>query len=103
MQEKELNPEVEFHPEARLELGESAEWYEEKKSGLGELFIDEIEEKLNQILKHPYSYSEVHKKARQTSLKKFPYFVYYVIQSKIIYIIAIWHKKRNREDWKDRL
>ncbi len=66
MREKELNLEVEFHPESRLELVESAIWYEDKKSGLGDKFINAIEEKLNQILKHPFSYSVVHNGARQT-------------------------------------
>ena len=61
MPEKELNQEIEFHPEARLELAESAEWYEDKKPGLGDEFINEVDEKLKQILK---------KGRKRNSLKK---------------------------------
>ncbi len=103
MPEKKSNHEIEFHPEARVELAESADWYEDKKSGLGDEFIDDVELKLEQILKRPLSYSEIHNGTRQASIKRFPYFIYYTIQSPIIYILAIWHKKRNRDGWKDRL
>lgn len=43
---------IAFHPDARAELLESAAHYEEQASGLGTLFIDEIERAIHFVEKH---------------------------------------------------
>jgi len=43
----------EFHPQAREELDQSADWYELQRSGLGLRFLDEVEEVIGKILKTP--------------------------------------------------
>ena len=103
MPDKEFEPKIEFHAQAREELAESSEWYEDRKSGLGEEFLNEVESKLQKIAIRPNSFAVVHNDVRQASLIRFPYLIYYVIKSPVIFIISIWHKKRNGDGWKNRL
>jgi len=70
--DKEFEQKIEFHAQAREELAESAQWYEDKKSGLGEEFLDEVESKLEKIANRPQSYARVHDNVRQASLTRFP-------------------------------
>lgn len=44
---------LEFLPEARIEFTEAVEFYENKQSGLGERFKNEIIEACSTILAHP--------------------------------------------------
>jgi hypothetical protein len=44
---------LEFLPEARIELIEAVEFYENKQSGLGKRFKNEIIEACSTILAHP--------------------------------------------------
>ena len=103
MPDKEFEQRIEFHAQAREELAESAQWYEDRKSRLGEEFLDEIESKLERIARKPNSYSIVYKDVRQASLSRFPYFLYYTIKPPSVFILSIWHKKRNPDGWKIRI
>lgn len=103
MPDKEYEQKIEFHSLAREELTESAKWYEERKTGLGDEFLDEIESKLERIARKPNSYSIVYENVRQASLTRFPYLIYYIIKSPLVFILSIWHKKRDRDGWKKRI
>ena len=85
MPDKEFEPKIEFHAQASEE------------------FLNEVESKLQKIAIRPNSFAVVHNDVRQASLIRFPYLIYYVIKSPVIFIISIWHKKRNRDGWKNRL
>ena len=89
MPDKEFEQRIEFHAQAREELAESAQWYEERKVGLGEEFLDEIENKLERIARKPNSYSTVYEDVRQASLSRFPYIIYYIIKSPFVFILSI--------------
>jgi len=47
-----------FCPQVRDELDEAYNWYENQQSGLGEEFLDCIDEKLNAICLLPESYPD---------------------------------------------
>ena len=103
MPDKEFEPKIEFHAQAREELAESAQWYEDRKSGLGEEFLIEVESKLERIANRPQSHPVTYENVRQISLTRFPYLIYYLIKPPSIFILSVWHKKRNRDGWKTRL
>jgi plasmid stabilization system protein ParE len=46
-------PEVGFHPAARRELYEAADFYDVENPGLGSDFLDEVERALRQAIEHP--------------------------------------------------
>jgi hypothetical protein len=88
MPDKELEQKIEFHAQAREELAESANWYEERKSELGEEFLDEVESKLRKIANKPNSYPVVYQDVRQASLSRFPYLIFYIIKSPFIFVFV---------------
>ena len=59
-------------------------------------FIEDVHEKVNQIANKPESHSIVYEDVRKASLRKFPFFLYYAFRNTIVYILAVWHKKREQ-------
>ena len=53
-----------FRPEIRDELDEAYNWYEQQKVGLGDEFIDCIDELLDRIFLMPQSYPTVYRNVR---------------------------------------
>jgi hypothetical protein len=49
----------EFHPQAREELDQSADWYELQKPGLGLRFLGKVEEVIGRILKTPEKWHKI--------------------------------------------
>lgn len=91
-----------FRPQVRQELDEAYNWYESQLSGLGEEFLDCVDETLNFICLFPESYPVVHKDVRRAVVKRFPYAVYYRIVSSRVIVTAIFHSSRNPKAWQKR-
>lgn len=91
-----------FEPEAIEDLGQSYEYYESRKEGLGEEFLNEVKAKIAKIVNKPESYSLFYKQTRKASLKKFPFNLLYIIREKYISVIAIWHKSRDPKKMQER-
>ncbi len=81
---------------AQLDLQDVYEWYERKKAGLGDEFLDEFDETINKIEKNPFHASGYDDKTRSASLKRFPYEVIYLVDEykHEVYVIAIGHQHR---------
>jgi toxin ParE1/3/4 len=61
-----------FHPEAEAELNEAAQWYEGRSVGLGDRFLDAVDERLLQILRSPESWGILRGDVRYYHLPHFP-------------------------------
>ena len=81
---------------AKLDLNDAYHWYETRKRGLGEDFLDEIEKAINLITQNPFYTSYYNETCRISSLKRFPYSLIYLVdeQKREVYIIAISHHHR---------
>ena len=90
---------VRFHPNASEELEAAASYYEEKRPGLGALFVAEAKKSKNRIVELPAAAREVRGSIRRRSVHRFPYFLYYTIEEKEIFVIAVAHKRRRPEYW----
>lgn len=55
------------------------DWYELQKKGLGELFLEELDENYRKLQSFPTAYSNKEHKYRQLNLKKFPYVIVFKI------------------------
>jgi len=91
-----------YHPEAAKELTSSIQYYEERSTGLGAEFLDEIEEAIAQALVHPKSGSLLTKRDRRILLDRFPFEIIYGISENVITITAIKHMKRKPGYWESR-
>lgn len=97
-----MTPRVEFHEAAELELNEAADFYDLKDPGLGGAFIDEVERRLGQIVRHPDVAARVRGAARKRITARFPYSIFYSVHGDQIRILAIAHQKRRPFYWRGR-
>ncbi|MGB3205727.1 MAG: type II toxin-antitoxin system RelE/ParE family toxin [Crinalium sp.] len=97
-----MNYALVFRPEVREELNEAYTWYESQQSGLGDEFVDCIDERLNQICLMPESYPVVYRDVRRAVVRRFPYAVYYRIVSSRVIVTAIFHSHRDPKAWQTR-
>ena len=89
----------------RIEVLEAAEvdaeiiydWYEEQSEGLGEKFIEALEDAKQKIIKNPFAYRIWHKEIRRFILKPFSYKAYYRVKNNLVTIFLIAHNKRSNK------
>lgn len=86
-----------FLLKAHAELLEAWEWYEDRQSGLGDRFKQEIYKCISTIEQHPERYPERRKDYREAFVKIFPYLIIYRIhkRKKVIAIVSVFHTRRN--------
>ena len=94
---------VEYHPKAKVEIQESANWYDKKVDGLGLEFMLEVKAAESKIVKNPESWAAHEQGTRRYILKRFPFSIIYFLTDEKIQIVAVAHNKRRPEYWKHRI
>ncbi|GJM16894.1 MAG: hypothetical protein DHS20C13_22210 [Thermodesulfobacteriota bacterium] len=92
-----------FHPLAREEVREAYQFYESRKSGLGDLFFRSLDDLFLQILDNPNLYPQDFETIRKAPLRKFPFTVYYEVIDDQVLVYSVFHQKRNPEEWLGRV
>ena len=93
----------EFHPEAEMELIETAEYYELQVPGLGELFEAEVRRATDLLLEHPDIGSSADPHLRKFVLNRFPLTLYYSVLSDVLRIEVVAHQSRRPGYWQSRV
>ena len=94
--------EIEFHPDAVLELREATLYYQEQQADLGKRFLSAVEESLTRISNFPEAFPIVANNIRQCKVTRFPYAIVYRSQVNYIQVIAIAHSRRRPKYWSGR-
>jgi len=92
-----------FHPEALQEYEESAVYYRKISRELAISFINSVEKGIEKILEYPYAWPIIEEDVRRHLIKRFPFGIYYTIESNYISILAVMHLSRKPGYWKERL
>ncbi len=74
---------------------ESFEWYENQLIGLGDDFLNDVNNCINKIEKNPTFYGFIEKKYRRINLKRFPFVIIYEVINTDIVIYAVFHTSKN--------
>ena len=90
-------------PGAKRDVKKAYQWYEEQKTGLGEVFLEQVEECLRSIARNPKAFQVVSFDARRAIVQQFPYVIFYRIEAKAIYVYSVFHTSQNPQNWMDRL
>jgi plasmid stabilization system protein ParE len=93
---------LEFHPEAELELIEAADFYEQEVPGLGERFESEAHRATDLLLAHPDIGTPVDSTLRTFVLNRFPYTLYYSVTTDVLRIEVVAHQSRRPGYWRSR-
>ncbi len=88
---------------AETDISTSVIWYEKKRKGLGKSFQKFLDATFRSIIINPESFPLVYKKIRRALIKKFPYSIFYCFDNNIIIVLAVYHEKRDPNNWKSRV
>lgn len=77
-------------------------WYDQQRRGLGDEFLTEVREEMDRIRQNPEMYGVLYRRVRAGPIHRFPYVVYYRVESDRINVIAVQHASRSSRGWKSR-
>jgi plasmid stabilization system protein ParE len=97
-----VNVEVRLRPEAEEDLAEAATWYESQRVGLGQRFLDEVLAALETIAETPLMNAIIYRKTRRAWMKRFPFGIFYQVDSDGVIVVAIIHGSRHPRRWQGR-
>jgi plasmid stabilization system protein ParE len=86
-------------PEARAEFDDGADWYEDRRAGLGTEFLAEVRAVIRRISANPRMHTIVYKDVRKAVVRRFPYVVLYRVEPTEILVVAVFHTSRDPQDW----
>lgn len=89
-------------PFAEEDAKDAANWYNEKREGLGNEFLLALEAALNVIQRNPNHYQVVYKGLKRALTVRFPYGIFFTVEEDAIYVLAIVHTSRSPKVWKKR-
>jgi plasmid stabilization system protein ParE len=85
------------------DLTEAADWYDERRAGLGLRFLEAVEVTISRIEENPQLYRPLYRGLRRAILPRpFPYQVFFQIAGEHLDIYAVIHMARDPEEWKRR-
>ncbi len=88
--------------EAELDISDNFNFYEEHRLGLGHDFLLCIDAALSKVERNPLLYKKIYKDLRRIAIERFPYRIFYLVQSQHIVITAIFHVRKDPVSWKGR-
>lgn len=91
-----------FRPAARAEFDGATLWYEDRRPGLGVRFIAEIDHSVEFASRYPDRYPIKHKEIRCVRARRFPYSIYYIVETEQIVVLAVFHTRRDPAIWQSR-
>ena len=72
----------------------AAQWYEEKRRGLGFQFVLMVEAKLGVVSKSPEMFQVVYQQYRRAVVRRFPFAIFFEVVGEDIHVLAIHHTRR---------
>lgn len=93
---------IRFHTEAEAEMNEAADYLNRESTGLGEVFLDDIQHAIDLITSHPEIAPIAKGRVRRKLLRKFPYSLVYSASGEEIRILAVMHQHRRPFYWQHR-
>jgi toxin ParE1/3/4 len=93
---------VEFHPAARVELIQSAQYYQAQSPGLGRRFAAAVRDAVHRIQEFPLLSPVLEDDIRRCRVLRFPYGVVYRAKPERIEVLAVMHLRRQPGYWKPR-
>jgi toxin ParE1/3/4 len=89
-------------PRADLDVVAAYQWYESERAGLGMEFLDQLSAAYDRIAEDPLRYQDLESGIRRVLLRRFPYAVYFAIESDLVVILAVLHVSRDPAEWQRR-
>ena len=88
---------------AELEVAEAQLWYEKQQVGLAAKFHNELSRVLDRLAETPLIYPVMYRNIRRAVLHRFPFLIWYSVESSVVTVLACTHGKVNPRKIKRRL
>lgn len=98
-----MTRELRFLPEALREARDAFVWYERQRPGLGRDFLEHLHDMLSLGRRVSELHRAVGPNTRRALLLKYPYVVYYALNSGEMIVTAVFHSSRDPRRWSDRV
>jgi toxin ParE1/3/4 len=103
-----VTAEVRFVDEAVKELDDAVLWYEDRREGLGLAFVAALDRAIESISRQPRAAALIEGvsedlEVRRLSIRRFPYFVAYLVLNEGVVVLAVAHERRRPRYWSDRV
>ena len=94
---------IRFSSDADAELAEARQWYAHQRQDLDLEFMDSVDEALTRVVRNPHLYPIVYRNVRRAVVRRFPFAIFFDISEDEIPVIAVFHSRRDPEDWQSRV
>jgi hypothetical protein len=83
-------------------LNEAAAWYDKRRPGLGDEFLECVFDCVKRVRTSPESFARFDGEYRRASAARFPYLVFYEYDGRCVTILAVLHSARSPRLWRSR-
>ena len=94
---------IEFFHKAEDEFDETLSYYKQQKEGLEQDFHDDYLVLEKRLKDSPEQFPIIAENVRKANFSKFPFSIIFVIKQVSVFILAIFHQKRNPKAWLERI
>ena len=84
---------------AEQEMYAAARYYELQAPGLGQDFLNKVDNALQDLVRSPERWPVVQEDIRRRLIRRFPYSLIYRIDHNEVVILAVMHQKRHPSYW----
>lgn len=81
------------------DLAGAFDWHELQRPQLGEEFLAAVQSTLRAIEQYPEMFAAVHGEVRRAIVSRFPFAVFYAVESRRIVVLRVLHTARNPALW----
>jgi plasmid stabilization system protein ParE len=89
-------------PFAETDIKETVSYFKEVRNDLDRDFIQAIDASFFEIFNNPVAFPIVKYDIRKFVMAKFPFCIYFVDKNEALYILSVFHDKRNPKEWQRR-
>jgi len=91
-----------LRPAAAGDVEAAVRWYEERRTGLGDVFLEVVDLTLARLRENPRPAPVVHRDTRRVLLPRFPYVLFYRLIGDGIVVVGCFHACRDLRRWERR-
>lgn len=77
--------------EARSDVLQAFEWYEQHRAGLGTVFRDALDATIDRILVYPTAFMPGERGLRRALVSRFPHALYFRVYPETLVVVAVLH------------
>ena len=97
-----MRPSLRIRPAAAADIEDAYKWYETRRPGLGGEFLQAVSSVLEAISQQPERFPVIYRDLRRALLRRFPYGIFFKLESGRLMVVACFHAKRDPQEWRSR-